>query len=108
MNSEKLAMWKECVMEHIESVSTVLNDKEIIRNMMIEHLSQFFDWDEIEFEQNFSSVTMIWKYQSDPIIRIDKIRDLGMDFIISHKFTHDLGDGVNITVYPFGLPEMES
>lgn len=105
MNPEKLEMWKDGVMEHCRSVSTVLKDREIIKKIMVDHLSQFFEWDEIEFDEGFNSITMVWSYQNDPVIKIDKIRDLGMDFIISHKFTHDLGDGVTITIYPFGLPK---
>ena len=105
MNKEQIEMWKDGVMEHCQTVSTVLDDRKIIRKMIVDHLAQFFDWDGIEFDEKFNSITMAWKYGTDPIIRIDTIKDLGMDFIISHKFHKDYGDGVTITVYPFGLPE---
>lgn len=105
MNKEQMEMWKDGVFEHCQTVSTVMNDRKIIRKMMVDHLSQFFDWDDIEFDEEFNSITMLWKYGVDPVIRLDIIRDLGMDFIISHKFHKDMGDGVTITVYPFGLPK---
>lgn len=105
MNQEQIEMWKDGVFEHCRTVSTVMNDGKIIRKMIVDHLSQFFDWDDIEFDEKFNSITMFWKYGVDPVIKLDTIKDLGMDFIISHKFNKDMGDGVTITVYPFGLPK---
>ena len=105
MNKEQIEMWKDGVMEHCQNVSTILDDRQIIRKMIVDHLAQFFDWDDIEFDEKFNSITMIWAYSTDPVIRIELIKDLGMDFIISHKFHKDYGDGVTISVYPFGVPE---
>lgn len=105
MNKEEIEMWKDGVMEHCHSISVIAKDRKTIKKMMVDHLSQFFEWDVIEFDKNFNTITMAWEYSTDPIIKLDKIKELGMDFIIGHRFFKELGDGVTITVYPFGLPK---
>lgn len=105
MNREELRAWQDGVFEHCQMVRTLMNDRNTLKKLIEEHLSQFFEWDDIEYDKDFNTITLAWKYGSDPIIRIEKLKNLGIDFIISHGFTKDLGDGARVILYPFGLPK---
>lgn len=105
MNSEELEMWKESVFEHTHMMETLVNDRVAIKELMSNHLKQYFEYDEIKFDDLFNKITLKWEYMNDPIIIPDKLIGLGMDFIISHDYSESLGYGVIIELYPFGLPE---
>ena len=62
----------------------------------------------ISFCLKFISLYVIqlkYNYRAKPVIRSDKIKDLGMDFIIKQGFTESLGNGIIIELYPKGLTE---
>lgn len=105
MNKEELRAWQDGVMEHCRMVNTVMDDRMALKKLIEEHLSQFFDWDDIEYGKDFNTITLAWKYGTDPIIKIKNLMNLEMDFIISHGFTKELGDGARVILYPFGLPK---
>ena len=104
MNFE-LEIWKENVMENCHTLETVAKDKAIIKNVMEKYLRQFFDFDRIDFDENLNKITIKWKVGVSPVIKIDTIKDFDMDFIITCDYDEDLGTGVWIEFYPFGMPE---
>lgn len=105
MISDRLNSWREDVLHHRRILDTIARDRIVIKDVMIEFLQQFFDFDEIQFTNDFDKITMKWSYEHEPIIKPSALVDLGMDFIISHDYSETLGHGVIITIYPFGLPE---
>lgn len=107
MNSEEFMQWQDAVMEHSKMMETLVDDRVVIKELMINHLKQFFDYDEIRFDDLFNKVVLKWEYKNDPIIKPDELIGLGMDFIISHDYSESLGHGVIVELYPFGLPEEE-
>ena len=105
-------MDKDTINEWLNDCTTyyrAIQDLGILKNVLIkqmnEHLSQFFDWEKIEYADDFSKITLAWAYLHDPVIRLESIGDLGFDFIISHAYEDKLGHGIRIEIYPFGLPE---
>lgn len=107
MNSEEFKQWQDAVMEHSRMLETLVDDRFTIKKLMINHLKQFFDFDEIKFDDLFNKIILKWEYKNDPIIKPDELVGLGMDLIISHDYSETLGHGVIIELYPFGLPEEE-
>lgn len=105
MNPEKLAKWMDGVLEHRNSCDILANDRKILKKMMVDHLSNFFEWDVIEFSDDFNTIKLVWKYGIEPIIKVDTIQDLGIDFIMGNEFYMDLGQCNTIELCPFGLPK---
>lgn len=105
MDKESLRKWQDAVMLNCQALETVLNDRVTLKDLMEEHLKEFFEgYVLIEFDKDFNKITLKWEYQHDPIIKVDRIKDLGMDFIISHSYDSKYGEGVVLELYPFGLP----
>lgn len=105
MNREELRRWQDNVFEHCQMVKTLGNDRKTLEKLIEKHLSQFFEWDDIIYDKDFNTITLAWGYGHDPVIRIEKLKNLGMDFIISHDYSSKLGDGARVILYPFGLPK---
>lgn len=104
MNSEEIEMWKDDVMVHCQTITTVLNDRRIIKKVMENHLREFFDYDMIEFDKDFNVITLKWSYDNEPTIKPHELLGLGMDFVISSDFSEELGLTAIIKIYPFGVP----
>lgn len=102
MNLEDLRIWQDSVMEHCQMMKSVIDDRMVIKNVMVNHLKQFFEFDEIRFSNDFNEITLKWRYDNDPILDPIKLKDLGMDFKVSNDYSESLGHGVVIIVYPFG------
>lgn len=105
MNLEEFRQWQDAVMEHSKMMETLVDDRVTIKELISNHLKQFFDYDEISFDDLFNKIILKWSYKNDPVIQLDKLDGLNMDFIISHDYSEQLGHGVVIELYPFGLPE---
>ena len=58
MNSEELEMWKESVFEHTRMMETLVNDRVAIKELMSNHLKQYFEYDEIKFDDLFNKITL--------------------------------------------------
>ena len=108
MNTDELSSWRDGVNEHISMVDTLVNDRKILKNLIEEHLKQFFDWDSIEYNKDFSEITMKWDKDCHPIIKHEKINELMMDWCISVGYDDNAFRIVVIEVYPFGLEEDSS
>ena len=107
MNADRLDTWKDSVREHSRMMATLVNDSLVIKKLMIDYLKQYFDFDEIQFSNDFTRISLKWSYEHEPFINPEELSCLGMEFIITHDYSETLGHGVVIEVYPFGLPMEE-
>ena len=103
MNSEQLADWRIDVGHHLETLEMMINDRKILKNLMEEHLKSVFHYDDIEYNRDFSVITLKWEKHTNPIINHDAIRDFGMDWEISTGYDDRAFSIVVVKVYPFGV-----
>lgn len=108
MNEEQLETWRKSVLEHSEMMKFLVNDSLTIKQLMVEHLKNFFDFDSIKFEDGFNKIIIKWDYGNEPIIDPTELNGLGMEFLVSHSYSDMHGDGILIELYPFGLVKEES
>lgn len=99
--------WKLAVEDHIAHLDQLIVDRGILKDEIEKHLAQFFDWEEIECNRDFSVITLKWAYGESPVIKADKISDLNMDWIISADYDDKANRIVLIEVYPWGVKERE-
>lgn len=102
---EELDSWKYAVSEHISFVDQTINDRQILKETIEKHLSQFFDWDIIDYNRDFTMITLKWDHGVNPVIRNDKIHELGMDWIIKSDYDDKANRIVVIEIYPWGIEE---
>lgn len=105
MNLEALELWRNGVMENNHQLASILSDKMQLKNAFAGHLKQFFDFDKIVFSNDLSLVTLKWEYGRDIIIDYENTYNIGMDWVISTEYSDELGQGLVVKVYPFGLKE---
>lgn len=104
MNLEEYRQWQDDVMENSRMAQTIIHDKVVLKELMTSHLKEFFDFDDIEYTPDFNKIILKWNYTNDPIIYDPlKLKDLNMGFIITHGYSSELGSGIRIELYPFGL-----
>lgn len=101
MELEEFATWKEAVALHMDTLDAIITDRKILKNSMEDHLKMCFEWDEIEYNRDFSIITLKWTEYNTPIIHHDKICQLNMDWSIESNYD----DEIIIKVYPFGIKE---
>ena len=97
-------LWKKAVLENSNQLELGFKDRASLKSIIKEYLSQFFDYDSIEFEEDWS-ILMKWGYGNDALIDLSKISELGMDFSISTVFEDDLGQCIVIKISPFSKEE---
>lgn len=100
---EEIRVWRNDVMTHTRTVETIVHDRVILKSCIEEHLKQFFNWDKIEYDRIFNKITLKWSKENNPIIRHDKIHELGMDWEIRTDYDDEAFGIVAIDVYPFGF-----
>lgn len=105
MNLEDFRIWQDGVMEHIHSLDILVNDRKLLKQMFEEHLSQFFDWDDIEYDREFNKITLLYKENEGAVIKSENMKDLHMDWIVSPDIDKYANRIIRIELYPFGLPE---
>lgn len=93
MNREDLDNWAKATENHIEMVQNVVADRRKLKELLENHLKEFFpNWDEIEYSKDLSEVELF--FDGDVTIK-SNISDLGMKWIIKRYY-----EGVAIMVYP--------
>lgn len=105
VNSEELRLWQEGVFEYSETLKNLIDGRLKLKELLTEHLSQFFSWDKIEFDREFNKITLYYKRDVGAVIKSDNMSDLGMDWIVSPDVDDKAFRIIKIEVYPFGLPE---
>ena len=103
-----LDTWKKAVDEHISILDQTIEDRNTLKKSIEEHLSQFFEWEEIEYNRDFTIITLSWAYDKSPVIKADKISDLKMDWIINADYDDKANRIVVIELYPWGVEEVDN
>lgn len=102
-----LEAWKDDVMENCKARDEWISKRTQIQKNMKTYLGEFFSWDRIDFDYDLNIITLKYESNHDPVIRVDKIKELTMDFIVTYGHSDELGGGVWIELYPFGLPSSD-
>jgi hypothetical protein len=106
MDKNDFLTWVGAVEEHMNCLDRIIEDRLLLKKMIQDHLKQFFNWDEIEFNRDFSEITLVVHSldASDGfIIDPEKIGELMMHWAIE-----PYGDySFKVIVYPFGVPNDE-
>lgn len=97
--------WRLAVTDHISSLDQLVNDRAILKDELEKHLSQFFEWDNIEHNRDFTVITLSWEKDVNPVIKSDKISELGMDWIIKTGRDDSAFSIVMVEIYPWGVEE---
>lgn len=100
-----LENWRKAVGEHISILDQTIEDRNVLKQSIEEHLSQFFDWDDIEYNRDFSVITLKWEKDVNPVIKSETISKIGMDWIIKTGRDDRAFSIVEIEVYPWGVEE---
>ena len=79
-------------------VETTIKDKEILQRSMGFYLKQIFDYDEIDFSENFEKIRLY--FDKDTPVKVADT-DIDLSWEITTSFTDKFGFGVAIDVYPF-------
>lgn len=104
MNTEELRGWQDCVLIHTKNLENLIEERVKLKEVITEHLSQFFSWDSIEFDKEFNKITLKYDKDVGAVIR-ENISELGMEWIIIPSFDDRANKIIMIEIYPFGLPE---
>ena len=100
-----LEKWRTGVKEHIEVVDQTIKDRDLLKKAIEEHLSKVFEWESIKYNRDFSVISLYWAYGESPVIRSDKVSELGMDWLIKADYDDSANRVVVIEVYPWGIEE---
>ena len=100
-----LDTWKKAVDEHISILDQTIEDRNTLKQSIEEHLSQFFEWEEIDYNRDFTVITLSWAYGESPVIKADKISDLKMDWIINADYDDNANRIVTVEIHPWGVEE---
>lgn len=99
----ELETWKNAVSIHLDSLESIIEDRKILKNSIETHLKSCFDWDDIEYNKDFTVITLKWEYNHNPVIRHENISELNMDWIIRADYDDKAFRIVIVEVYPFGI-----
>lgn len=105
MNPEELNGWRKSVNNHIEYLNALVEARKILKNQIEEHLKSIFQWNDIEYNRDFSVIKLKWDYGHNPVIKAENIDKLGMDWIISAEYDDKANRIVVVEVYPWGVQE---
>ena len=105
MDKDTLEQWKDGVMEHTINVQQMIKERKLLKKHIEEHLSQFFKWNDIDYSKDFDVITLKWDRDVNPVIKKEKIHELGIDWIIRAGYDDQAFRIVVIELYPFGLPK---
>lgn len=103
MNLQEFRNWQDDVKDHIISLNTIVNDRRVLKENLENHLREFFNFKEIEYDREFSKIILKWDKNTNPTILNDKISELHMDWIISSAYDDMANRIVVVEVYPFGI-----
>ena len=99
----ELETWKKAVNEHIDMLNSLVDDRKSLKKSIEEHLKSCFEWDDIEYNRDFSVITLKWDKDTSPVIYHDKISELGMDWSIHADYDENAFKIIVVEVYPWGV-----
>ena len=97
MNQSEFLSWVDCVQSHMDLVDEMVEDRVSLKEKLENHLSQFFDFEEIEFNRDFSKVTL---WIDGMFVDCEELSGLLMPWRI--ESTYD--EGIEVIIYPLGVP----
>lgn len=103
MNLQEFRNWQDDVRYHITSLNTIVNDRRVLKENLENHLQQFFDFEEIEYDKDFKKIKLMWSEKSSPVINHKNIGNLMMDWIIKSGYDDKADKVIIVEVYPFGV-----
>ena len=98
MNESEYLSWVDCVQSHMDLLDELVEDRISLKKKLKNHLSQFFNFEEIEVSRDFSKVTF---WVEDMFIDCEKLSGLLMPWRIEAYYDEDK---TQVIVYPFGVP----
>lgn len=105
MTPDDLQQWKNNVNTHIDYLNCIVDARKSLKKTIEDHLRVCFNWDDIEYNRDFSVITLKWDKENNPIIRAENISELSMDWIIRADYDDSAFRIVVIEIYPWGLKE---
>lgn len=102
-----LEKWKDDINYHRNALNDLMAERIRLKDEISIHIKEYFDFDNITFNSDFSKIILKFQYDTDPVIRDGSLDNLGLDFIISHDYSEEFGHGVVIELYPYGLSDEE-
>lgn len=105
MNKEEFENWQIGVKEHLFNLNTLIEERVLLKKYLENHLQQFFDFEEIEYDKDFKKIKLMWSEKSSPIINHKNIGNLMMDWIIKSGYNDKADKVIIVEVYPFGVVE---
>lgn len=104
MKSEHIGDWILAVEEHTMMVAQIVEDRKVLKREMENYLSKFFEWDFIEYSSDFKTITLKWKWHTDPVIKYDNLCDLKLDWRMK-SFSEEGCSYIAIEICPCGFEE---
>ena len=94
--------WKDGVKSHMTVVDQIVEDRILLKSSIEEYLSKVFEWDEIEYNRDFTVISMYWTMMDEkcPVINGKDLSEFEMDWLIRLDNANRI---VIIEVYPFGV-----
>lgn len=94
--------WKEAVGVYNQQREQLRDDRFVIEDRFMKHLRNFFEWDNIYFEENFSKIVLTYAPNINPIIKTN-IGELEMEWIVKYGYDGNANAVIRIELYPFGV-----
>ncbi|WP_458456483.1 hypothetical protein [Methanobrevibacter sp.] len=106
MNQDNFDTWINAIKEHINMLDNLINDRRMLKDMIETHLREFFDYDDIEYNRDFSKITLTFKPKHHVIINPENLVGLLMDFEVIPAYDDNAERIIQIHVYPLGMEEV--
>ena len=106
VDDNEFITWVGATQEHMNALDRLIEDRKLLKNLIENHLREFFDFEESEFNRDMSVISL--KISNEYThIRSEKLSELHMDWAIVINYDGYGIDSVAIEVYPFGVPNNE-
>lgn len=103
MNEAQMDMWKSGVSDFHRKVDEIIDDRKKLKELIKEHLSQFFEFDDFECDSVFEVIQIT--LPNVDLVLPKNIGDIGMDWTISTGYDKKANPTIIINFYPFGRDE---
>ena len=103
MDLNEIGNWKNAVEIHVDQVKAIVEDRKTLKNLMEGFLKAYFNFDEIEFNNDFSKISLLWDFPNEPTFTQEQIKDFPFEW----KVNSNRSDDVQIDIYPWGLKDSQ-
>ena len=88
-------------------LNTLVEDRKFLKRIIETHLRDFFNWDNIEYNRDFSIITLFFNKDNTVFVDSEKLSELLFNYSIEATYDDSANRIVKIEVYPFGVPNEE-